>query len=210
MKPVLFDLDGTLADSRAIVTDIFATVQMDHCGVVADPRDYLWCCGPPLEESFRILGWEYPEEGVKAYRDIYKERFFDTPMYEGVMELLEDMYRYGVPMVIATSKLQSMASMLLRHYGVDEYFLDICGADPQGKYSHKSVIIARALDVLKNHGIDELPFMVGDRMYDIEGAHEHGLHAIAVTWGAGTSDEWEKADYCVSSVEELRTLICAI
>ena len=78
----------------------------------------------------------------------------------------------------------------MTHFGFGQ-FQAVYGAEPGGLRSHKPELIAW---ILAQHGIDPArAVMIGDRRYDITGAHANGLRAIGVTWGYGTREELEQA-----------------
>lgn len=86
-------------------------------------------------------------------------------------------------LIVATSKPEIFARKIIVHFGLAACFDAVCGADLEGKRSSKSDVIRYALE---SCGIaPETPgmVMVGDRRYDIIGARDNGLDAIAVLYG---------------------------
>ena len=88
-RPVLFDMDGTLTDSLAIITACFDRTMREEAGVVHEPSFYRRFIGPPLHDSFAELGVADPARFVAEYRRRYAETMLDTPLFPGVRELLE-------------------------------------------------------------------------------------------------------------------------
>jgi len=98
-RPVLFDMDGTLTDSLAIITACFDRTMREEAGVVHEPAFYRRFIGPPLHDSFAELGVADPARFVAEYRRRYAETMLDTPLFPGVRELLERLDAAGVPML---------------------------------------------------------------------------------------------------------------
>ena len=116
-RPVLFDMDGTLTDSLAIITACFDRTMREEAGVVHEPAFYRRFIGPPLHDSFAELGVADPARFVAEYRRRYAETMLDTPLFPGVRELLERLDAAGVSMVVATSKKEEAARAIVEHPG---------------------------------------------------------------------------------------------
>ena len=91
---------------------------------------------------------------------------------------------------MATSKPELQARRILAHFDLDDLFLVIAGASEDETRSEKADVIAWALQLLTREGVDvSRPVMVGDRIHDIEGAAQHGIPSVFVTWGYGDPAE---------------------
>ena len=75
-----------------------------------------------------------------------------------------------------------------------------------GASAQKGSVVA---DALRRSGTDGPAVMVGDRRFDVAGAHENGLPAIGVLYGYGGREELEKAgaDYLAADLHELKQLL---
>jgi len=192
---ILFDFDGTIADTSEGIYRGFDYVR-DKMGGKQLPRsEYYRMIGPPLTYSFKEI-FCFPdnkiEEAMKEYRAYYeKHGLFECTMYEGMKELFETLYDSGKKLYVATSKPEVFAKTLLKHFGIDKYFTDCAGSDMEERKAGKSEIIAR---LLAKYNIDtKNAVMVGDRMYDVEGAKKVGLDCIGVLFGFGSKEELLKA-----------------
>lgn len=207
-RPVLFDMDGTLTDSLAIITACFDRTMREEAGVVHEPAFYRRFIGPPLHDSFAELGVADPARFVAEYRRRYAETMLDTPLFPGVRELLERLDAAGVPMVVATSKKEEAARAIVEHLDVSRHFLAVCGADEVGGRVAKQEMVEDALAVLAERGIDPASaVMVGDRKYDVDGAAVHGLPTVLVEWGAAPAEEYALAWRTVRTVDQLAELL---
>lgn len=213
---VLLDLDGTLVDSQpGILAGCLAALRA--LGHEPDETfDISRIIGPPLEDVMQVLLRSYGDdrvgEAVAAYRQHYGERgFLGTVPYPGIGESLEEMKRTGLRLYLATSKRAIFAQRILDHLSLATYFDGIHGSVPGGELDHKPELLAH---ILSERGLSpSRSLMVGDRRYDISGAHAVGMRGLGVLWGYGTRDELETAgaDQLVDSPVDLaRTVLSMV
>jgi phosphoglycolate phosphatase len=196
VRSVLLDLDGTLIDSQpGIVASCLAALRaLGH-----DPDEALdvkRAIGLPLEDMLRALlqvhGDDRIGEAVVAYRQHYGESgLLGSEPYPGIGDALQKMRRAGLRIYLATSKREVFARRILEHLELAIYFDGIYGSVPGGKLDHKPELLAHILseqDILASHSL-----MVGDRRYDIVGAHAVNMRGLGVLWGYGSRDELEAA-----------------
>jgi phosphoglycolate phosphatase len=208
---VLFDLDGTIADSqRGILNCLrhaFAAVGL----TVPPDADLLPLIGPPLGVALRRFDLDTATIDllITRYRDRYRPiGIFEADLYEGMAELLADAVKAGLTLAVATSKPEPFAMQLLDHFGLSRHFAVIAGATFDDTRSHKAQIIEHALGLLPG-ATTEHTVMVGDREYDVLGGAVHGLRTVGVAWGFGTHHELESAGawHIVDDVAALRVLL---
>lgn len=209
MKCILFDLDGTLTDSGVGIMNC-AVATFEHFGVPVPDRAALRTfIGPPLRDSFPRFGIdpEKADEAVAFYRSIYNVtgKFENFP-YPGIRELLERLKGEGHRLFVATSKPEAMSVEILEHFGLAQYFERICGAALDGVRDKKAAVIAYLLEMTGNA---ENTVMVGDTVFDVLGAAEHGIPTVAVDWGYGEVEDMVKAGAVAvaHSMEELYELL---
>ena len=165
--------------------------------------------GPPLWYSFSDLGYEGEllANLVSGYRARYHAHYLDPEPFPGVIELLHDLHRAGIPLATATSKQAPMALAQMEHLGLSEVFDVIAGATPDPA-SSKATVIREALTLLEARGVDTShPVIIGDSILDVRGAQEAGIPVIGVGWGYATEDGLDEADAVCETVEELRSFI---
>ena len=212
MKVILFDLDGTLTDSAPGIT---ACVQyaLEKMGKPEENAEDLRCfVGPPLKDQFMSYAGFTEEEATEAVR-YYRERYTKSGMYEnslypGVEELLAFLKDRGCVLAVASSKPEQFVRQILEHFHLTGYFREIVGAGMDEKRTTKAEVIEEALKRLDMTSSRQDVVMVGDRSYDIVGAHECGIQCIGVGYGYGSMEELIKAGvtYVADSVEELEIL----
>jgi phosphoglycolate phosphatase len=209
---VIFDLDGTLIDSRpGIVAGIRQMLRRLGHVPPADP-ELDWLIGPPIDEGFATLLASYGDDRVALAVATYREHYttlglYDARPYDGIPELLDELAAGKRTLLVGTSKLVTFARRVLDHFGLLGHFAGIHGAEPDGRFREKPDLIRHI--VATRHLDPAETMMVGDREHDVEGARDNGLAMVAVTYGYGTPDELRRAGATVlcDGVGSLRDLV---
>lgn len=222
---VLFDLDGTLTDSKEGIT---RSVQyaLKHFGVEEDNLDNLECfIGPPLRDSFmEYYGFDArkAEEAIGVYRERFsKVGLFENQPYENIKDVLGACKEAGMLLAVASSKPRIFVERILKHFEMEEYFDVVIGAQLNGTLEKKEEVVEEALRHLeelstgKGKTILSQIFhrgncvMVGDRRFDVEGGKRYQLYTVGVSYGYADEGELEAAgaDRIVDSVEELKAAL---
>lgn len=215
LKYALFDLDGTLTDSMPGITNC-AIYALDKFGICPKTREELYpYIGPPLVYSFMHfhgLSREQAEQAVAFYRERYAEEGWrENNLFEGVSNLLYSLQREGVRVILATSKPEVFARRILDHFDLTQYFAFVTGATLDGARSEKADVIAYIQQQYPEINATNA-VMIGDRKYDVEGAHSRGLPAIGVLFGYGNREELveARAEYIAKDIVELEKLLTAM
>ena len=196
MRTIIFDLDGTLIDSRP---GIFAGVAHAMTRLklpLPDPTGLDWVIGPPLEHVMRDLLAPHADDrmtqAVSYYRQYYASiGLYNARPYDGVHELLEHLKSRGRSLFIGTSKLTPFAEAILDHFGLSPYLAGIHGANPDGRSHDKADLFRHILESRRLNPAETV--VVGDRRFDVAGAIACGLDVVAVTYGYGSADELRSA-----------------
>jgi len=215
---ILFDLDGTLTDPKLGIT---RSVQyaLRALGIEEPSLDKLEpFIGPPLADSFReFYGLE--EKQVVTAVAKYRERFSDKGIYEneiypGTVRMLASLRAGGKKLAIASSKPTPFVERILDHFEIRAYFDYIIGSNMDGTRGKKEEVVEEALRQMLPAGMTTAEkkagvAMVGDRRFDIEGAREHGITSVGVSFGYAPEGELEQAgaDHIVDTVEALAGLL---
>ena len=209
---VLFDLDGTIADSAPGITATLAYT-FEQLGLpIPSPSELLVYVGPPILDSFRDLAKLSPEVSAEALA-IYRDRYLahgvtDAVLYPGIDRVLRRIHEESIPLSLATSKPELPATLILDEFDVTKYFDVITGASEDEVRSAKADVVEEALRRLRAIGSDtSRPIMVGDRNYDTIGAAAHNVPTIFVEWGYGSPAEQVGSVASVASAEALEALL---
>ncbi len=191
-KTVLFDFDGTLADTSP---GIFYCVKktFERLGKEQPTQEQLIrFLGPPLQLSFRNVFDATPEQALAwstIYREIYAaEGIHMTTLFPGMMELVQTLKEAGIQCGVASAKKELTLGHQLSTYGLAPYFDFVCGAWDTA-ITDKTAIIEKAVDCANMP--KEQCVLVGDSPFDAIGAAEAGIDFCATTWGgvfAGVED----------------------
>ena len=210
---MLFDLDGTLTNPGLGITNSVAYALKKYGIDVKDRTELYKFIGPPLLNSFQDYYGFSEEQAVQAveyYREYYqKTGIYENYVYEGIPELLKELTAEGITLLVATSKTELFARLIMEHYHLAEYFTYIAGATMDNKTRVKKADVIRyAMQNCEAEDKEKL-VMVGDRKHDILGAKEVGIDSIGVLFGYGDREELEQAGatYIAETVEAIRTCI---
>ena len=214
-KYILFDLDGTLIDSKEGIISA-ARFALDKMGVPETQIVNLErIIGPPLKSSFKnffSLSEEFADKAIEYYREYYRDRsIFDNTLYDGIVPMLQMLISEGYILAVATSKPTVFANRILDKHNLTKYFHLIEGANLDDTHADKFDIISSVCEKLSIYNVSQA-IMIGDRMYDINGANAIGMDSIGVLYGFGSLEEFQDAgaSYVVNTVDELRQLLYSL
>lgn len=204
---VLFDFDGTLADtSKAIFPCLLYTYE--KLGLEApDLKNIHKFIGPPLADSFRIIGLEekYVDRAVDIYREYFNntDYFLDIELFDGIENLLENLKSRGVRLAVTSIRVEDKLKVVCGNLGLERLFPVICGRVAEEGVFSKADVVRRALEQMGNPGGETL--LIGDSKYDEEGAAELGIDFIAAMYGFGydSRDAVERSVLIADTVDEM-------
>lgn len=208
---IFFDLDGTLIDSKPGI--IHAVEHALNFFDIHIPSEKLVpFIGPPLRDSFARF---FPgnaakvEQAIQKYREYYSAKgIFECDLYSGIRELLADLRAAGRSVCLATSKPEPFARRILRHFDIENLFNFVAGAELHGTRNSKTEVLRYACEHVTHKDMARC-LMVGDRKYDVQGAHNLGMACAGVLYGYGTREELAKAraQYICPGVADVRRLL---
>ena len=208
---IAFDLDGTLSDPARGLVDGFVYA-FRKLGIDYGERDSLRrFIGPSLfDEWQREFGFtpDEADNAVRLFREYYNiYGWWDNTLYDGIPELLASLKEAGKTVVLSTSKPEDTAIKIMRLFGLDKYF-DFLGGAKGDNRDHKWQVLEYSLNAV---GADRSKaILVGDRMYDAEGAKICGIDSLGVAWGHGSMEELEKSGFTsiAKSPNEVLSYLC--
>ncbi len=211
---IVFDCDGTLVDSQAVIVacaqDAFAAVGL----VAPSPERIRHIVGLSLEPAMRVLlGREDPALG-RRIADAYREAFFarrampdhDEPLFPGVVETLDALAARGAVMGVATGKTMRGLRQILEKHALGDYFATLQTADLHPSKPHPAMLEAA---MRETGATADVTWIIGDTTYDIEMGRLAGCRSIGVAYGNHPAETLRKAGaaHVVERIDALLDLV---
>jgi phosphoglycolate phosphatase len=204
---VIFDWDGTIADS----TGLIAACIQDSCremGLPVPPEsEAKWVIGLGFLQSVEHVAPGLPHERQvelgEAYRRLFVAREHEVPLYGGIRELLGELRGRDRRLAVATGKARRGLDRALAATGLGPLFEATRCADEGFPKPHPDML----LRLLDETGVEpSRALMIGDTTHDLELAANAGVDAVAVTYGAHGEPllRGREARHFAATVAELR------
>lgn len=210
LPALIFDLDGTLTDSKPGIFGCLRKVldahHVDHPG----PLDQF--VGPPIEEWAIALLPHASDEARAAlardYRACYdREGWKNNSAFAGVRAMLTELRGQGFPLYVCTSKGQHFAVRILDLFELTGLFTAIYG-DKAEYTSHSKVdLLARLLR--ESSLASDSAWMIGDRIFDFQAAQANHVRCMAAGWGYGPAEEQALADAIAATPADVPAVVQA-
>ena len=213
IKLVIFDFDGTLADTKE---NIILTFQMTMKELEVEIKSRQECAatiGLTLEDAFKVL---YPGMAAEKYillRDTYRRIFKENRkilvpgLFPEVMETLEELRRRGYLMSIASSRQSPSLHSFLEDMKIAHLFEYAVGGD---NVEHPKPAPDAVLQILRHYNLSaEEAFVVGDMPFDINMATNAGVKSCGVTWGNADAAQLKEsgANYVIDKMSQLLEIL---
>jgi phosphoglycolate phosphatase len=209
---VVFDWDGTLVDSTALIADSLQRACRDIGEPVPNDFDARYVIGLGLLDAMRHVAPRLPAarhaELAARYRHHYLSRDQSVALFAGVGELLAELGAAGFLLGVATGKTRAALDQALAHHGIADSFVATRCADEGPPKPHADMLL-RLMEQVGAAPRETL--MIGDTTHDLDLARNAGAAALAVAYGAHAPDGLQRHGplAMVHSVAELRTWLRA-
>ncbi len=186
IRNLIFDLDGTLIDSRLDIARSQAFA-MKSRGFSSSEETFLPLAGQPLHVAFRNARPDLDtlelECLIGAYREHYREHALDTTVpFAGIREMLLELHASGVGLAVATTKGSAQARQIIAGLNLLEMLDGVFGTDPPLRYKPEPDLL---LHVLERQNWDaDTAVAVGDAHTDMAAARAARCRSGAALWGA--------------------------
>ena len=206
---VLFDLDGTLADTIELILSSYRHTMRVHLGEAPPDERWLSTIGRPLHDQIR----DFSRDGEQAQAMLetyvaFQSRIHDemAKPYPGVVDVLDALRARGVALAVVTSKRSGIARRTMECCAIDPFFEVVVCADHVDRGKPDPEPVHLALELL-NVGPEKVLF-VGDSPFDIQAGSHGGVKTAAALWGPHDPDALRRtgADYLLPGIEDVLRL----
>jgi len=211
-KLVIFDFDGTLADTRKLIV-ICKQEAMRELGIrVLSEEECASTIGLSAATGFRQsypdMSEEMIDKCVALYRAKFEEKKLEIPpeLFQGITETLEFLKKKGVICTIASARNSKSLKGFLSLMDIEKYFPYVLGGDDTELLKPHPEPVLKTLKDLDIRAEDTL--VVGDMPYDVLMGKNAGTYACGVTYGNSSREELVSsgADYVVDSMSDILKL----
>ncbi|MCO5221001.1 MAG: HAD-IA family hydrolase [Thermomicrobiales bacterium] len=207
---LIFDLDGTLADTLPLIYEAFNDALSPISGEQLSPEEIRGMFGPPDNYIIReLLDAEHHEAAIERYVATYQRRHRDlVDLFDGMADLLADAQAAGTKLAVVTGKSRSTAIMTLDILGVLGHFQVIYAGDDVERQKPDPMALVLALADLA-HDDPASAAMIGDSAADVIAGKSAGVATIGVLWGSPDHTDLLAAgpDLLCATIDDLRTAL---
>lgn len=203
-KIILFDMDGTLADTDPMIVETFNILYDKYKnGKRRPPEEIYYFSGPPIRET---LAKEFPEYDQEFMFDVFHEtsrKLYDTHIfpYPKERDTLLKLKEMGVKLGVVTNKMHGLTLVALKIINLEDIFDVVIGYDDVTKGKPDKEGIINAINLFNGRIEDTL--YVGDNVIDIESAKNAGVDSCLVSWGPRVIPENINPTFKIKKFEEL-------
>ena len=213
---ILFDLDGTLTDSKEGILKSLRFTFEKLGRPMPSEETLIQFIGPPLQASFMEFTGMTAEEALEAI-EVFSSRYVPIGKFEnkpapGLAQICMELKNAGRVLALASSKPEPLCVSICDRFGFSPALTCIAGSQPGGDSTKANVI----RDCLARLNVPQEAYhqilMVGDRKFDVLGAKEVGLDCVGVEFfGYALPGELAEAGAVavVQTPEELKDFILA-
>jgi pyrophosphatase PpaX len=208
ISAILFDFDGTLADTTNLIIESFKYTVRKHLNYDIEAEALYPSFGRPLIDALEELAPNRGEELIKTYREfnlLNHDQMIN--IFDKVPETLAALKEKGLKLGIVTSKARHTLEKGLDLYNLGSYFDAIVALEDTACHKPHPEPVLHCLKLLET--CPEQALYVGDSPHDIKSAHEAGVKAVAVRWSYLSWDSIiaENPEFTIESIEELLTIV---
>lgn len=192
-RAVLFDLDGTLADSLSLIRHIYFKV-FEEMEIPWGNGDVMRWIGRPLRDiADHFAGKEKADFFIERYQHNYhRDHDFFTALFPGTTEMLKKLREEGIKTGVVTSKGRPGTVRTVDYTGIGEFLDVIITANDVDKHKPMPEPVLKAMELLEVRA--EETFFVGDSHFDLQAGRSAGVRVLGVSWGICTPQELNSHD----------------
>lgn len=225
MKYVIFDFDGTIGDSQALIVKTLQDTMRKRGLEVKSDAACAATIGLRLDEAFVSLFDMSAEEGMACadtYRDIFLEnkQHLVVQPFPHVLETIHALHRLGYVLAIASSRGSDSLFDYVRQMEIEDCITAVVAGDQVEHVKPAPDMVLKALEKIKVKSVEigcpiedtqekmlKETLVVGDMTYDVDMGHNAGAKACAVTYGNATREELKNAEYIIDDFADLLKIL---
>jgi len=182
---LVFDWDGTLADSTALIAGAIQQTCRDLGIPAPDDRSARHVIGLGHRDAISLVAPTLPPSDVARFSERYRLHYLvgdaEIPLFAGVWEMLDELDRRGFLLGVATGKSRAGLARALAQHGIADRFVASRCADESFPKPHPAML----LSLMELAGVVPAEtLMIGDTTHDLDLARNAGVSAVAVAYGA--------------------------
>lgn len=194
----VFDCDGTLVDSQAVICRAMDECFSCHGLTPPDRQATRRIVGLSLPQIMRTLAPDVDPDLHAALVDTYRitfqrhraEGLVEEPLFDGIIETVDRLANAGWLLGVATGKSDRGLRLCLERHGLHARFMTLQTADRHPSKPHPAMLQAAMAEA---GAAPETTVMIGDTSFDMMMAREARARAIGVGWGYHSTDELRSA-----------------
>jgi phosphoglycolate phosphatase len=180
-RAVIFDFDGTIADSLPAAIQVFEQLTSRPEKFTAKQiESFRDLSVPELISALGIPKWKVPVLMIKG-RKMLRDHLYGIAVHKGVADVLKALYEQDIPLYVLSSNSTENVHSYLQRHKLTQYFSGIYGG---ASLLGKAPLI---LKMIKKEGLaTKGSWYVGDEVRDVSAARAVGMHIASVSWGYNT------------------------
>ena len=207
-KIVIFDMDGTLIDSKKDITISVNHVRELHYNLAPLSEEFIV---EAINKEVRNLPelfyqtQDYEKKDMLAFEAHYENQCVKSPyLYDGIQETLDALKSADVKLSVATNAPTKFAKRMLGSLNVEHYFDVIIGADAVSSSKPNPEMLQRILEHYEYDSANDKAMMIGDNSKDILSAQNANIDSLFATWGFSPHTNFENK---VDTPQEILSIV---
>lgn len=206
INTLLFDLDGTILDSKKAIVDVFYTLCQTYGKEKLNYQEVEKQFGTSFRSILAGVAQEKKKKMIGEYfRLLLEEEEKSARLFPGVREVISRLKSEGYRLAVVTNKEKLLVMKNLKKYEMAEFFAGIVTIDDVQNPKPHAEPVERALKLLGSEKAGAL--MIGDSIFDVKAARNAGVRVAVLDWYHNYSSNEALPDFLFDNIEDIYKLI---